>query len=48
MATTQRDYYQILGLPKSASADDIKKAYRRLARQVHPDLHSGSKAEVEQ
>ncbi|MBU6480837.1 MAG: J domain-containing protein [Nitrospirae bacterium] len=43
MATTERDYYQILGLPKSASADDIKKAYRRLARQVHPDLHSGSK-----
>ena len=43
MATTTRDYYQILGLPKSASADDIKKAYRRLARQVHPDLHSGSK-----
>ena len=43
MATIERDYYQILGLPKSASADDIKKAYRRLARQVHPDLHSGSK-----
>jgi DnaJ-class molecular chaperone len=43
MATTPRDYYQILGLPKSASADDVKKAYRRLARQVHPDLHSGSK-----
>ena len=43
MATTSRDYYQILGLPKSASADDIKKAYRRLARQVHPDLHSGAK-----
>jgi DnaJ-class molecular chaperone len=43
MATTQRDYYHILGLPKSASADDIKKAYRRLARQYHPDMHSGAK-----
>src|SRR5512141_2185204 len=43
MATTTRDYYQILGLPKSASADDIKKAYRRLARQYHPDMHSGAK-----
>ncbi|TKB64762.1 MAG: J domain-containing protein [Nitrospira sp.] len=43
MATTTRDYYQILGLSKSASADDIKKAYRRLARQFHPDMHSGAK-----
>jgi DnaJ-class molecular chaperone len=43
MATTSRDYYQILGIARSASADEIKKAYRRLARQYHPDLHSGGK-----
>ena len=39
----KRDYYEVLGLKKSASKDDIKKAYRKLARKYHPDVNPGDK-----
>ena len=39
MATSTKDYYQILGVAETAAADDIKRAYRKLAKQYHPDAN---------
>ena len=42
-----KDYYNILGIKKDAKADEIKKAYRRLARKYHPDVNPNDKASEE-
>jgi len=43
MAGTKRDYYEVLGVAKNATTDEIERAFRKLARQHHPDRNIGDK-----
>lgn len=44
--STKRDYYEVLGVPRTADAEEIKRAFRRLARQYHPDVNKSPEAEA--
>ena len=47
MPEEKRDYYEVLGVQKGASSDEIKKAYRKTAKKYHPDLHPDEKVAEE-
>ena len=47
MADNKKNYYDVLGVPKTASQDEIKSAYRKLAKQYHPDFHPGDAVAAE-
>src|SRR6266511_3680423 len=44
MATTKRDYYEVLGVERNATADEIRRAHRKLVRQLHPDVNPDASA----
>ena len=44
---SKRDYYEVLGVDRNATVEDVRKAYRKLARQYHPDVNPGDQTAEE-